>query len=376
MNIIIAGDFCPYNRVQDLITENNFGDIVSNEVKEVFTRSDISIVNLECPIIGDASTSISKIGPNIKANKSSFSFLNYLGVNAVTLSNNHIMDYGTEGLKSTIEGCIENSIDYLGAGESFSEARKPLYIKSNSETIAFLNISENEFSTTHDNQPGANPLDLVSNYYDIIEAKKNSDYLILIYHGGHEGYKYPSPRMKKTFRYFIDLGVDIVVCHHSHCYSGYEKYKSKHIYYGLGNFIFDWPGSNNRPWNYGYFLEIETTSNQIELHPYIQSNIDVQLKPLNNKQKDIFLEDIDSINNIIINDSLLENQFLKLARERAKSYLSPMQPYPGYLLGGAYRRGVLPSIISKKKLLTYLNVSRCESHRDLYLETLNQMILK
>ena len=374
MKIVIAGDFCPHHRVEKLINDKKYSDIVSEEVREIFINSDISIVNLECPVVEGNYPVIQKIGPSIKANKNSFSFLKYFGVNTVTLSNNHIMDYGYEGLESTIEGCIDNSIDYVGAGENFSEARKPLYIELKNETIAILNISENEFSTTHDNQPGANPLDLINNYYDIIEAKNNSDYLVLIYHGGHEGYKYPSPRMKKTFRYFIDLGVDLVVCHHSHCYSGYEQYKSKHIYYGLGNFIFDWPKINNQPWNYGYFLEIDTKLNEINIHPYIQSNKNVQLKLLNKSEQNKFLEELAQINHIILNDDLLTLEFSKLVKTRARSYLSSIQPYPGYLLSGAYRKGLLPDILSESELLKHLNISRCEAHRDLYLESLQQKI--
>lgn len=376
MKLIIAGDFCPHNRVERLINNKKYSDIVSEEVREVFTNSDISIVNLECPVIDEDATPISKVGPSIKANKNSFSFLKYLGINTVTLSNNHIMDYGAKGLESTIKGCEENSIDYVGAGENLSEARKPLYIELKNQTIAIINISENEFSTTQDDHPGANPLDLVNNYYDIVQAKRHSDYLILIYHGGHEGYKYPSPRMKKTFRYFIDVGVDLVVCHHSHCYSGYEEYNSKHIYYGLGNFIFDWPGSKNKPWNYGYFLEIDTQLNKVKIHPYIQSDKDVQLKLLNKSQHNKFLEELEEINHIILNDDLLSTKFSQLVKSRERSYLSPLQPYPGHLISGAYRRGILPNIISKNQLLKHLNTSRCEAHRDLYIESIKMNVLK
>lgn len=376
MKIVIAGDFCPHNRVERLINDKKYSDIVSEEVREIFINSDISIVNLECPVIDGNYPTIDKVGPSIKASNNSFGFLKHLGVNTVTLSNNHIMDYGAKGLESTIKGCIDNSISYVGVGESFLKAREPLYIKLKNKTITILNISENEFSTTHSNKPGANPLDLVNNYYDIIEAKKNSDYLILIYHGGHEGYKYPSPRMKKTFRYFIDLGVDLVVCHHSHCYSGYEEYNSKHIYYGLGNFIFDWPKVYNESWNYGYFLEVDTDVGKIDIHPYIQGDKDVQLKLLNKDQHSNFLKELKEINHIILNDDLLSTKFSELVKLRERSYLSLLQPYPGHLISGAYRRGILPNIVSENQLLKHLNISRCEAHLDLYIASIKKNILK
>lgn len=375
MKIIIAGDFCPHHRTEELINKRNYSNIVSEEVKEIFYNSDLSIVNLECPITEGTISSMSKVGPSIKANKNSLSFLKYLGVNAVTLSNNHIMDFGAKGLESTITGCSAYSIRSFGAGMNIEQARIPLVVKSEKQNVAIINISENEFATTHGKAPGANPLDLVNNYHDIIDAKKNNDYVIVIYHGGHEGYKYPSPRMKKVFRYFVDVGADLVVCHHSHCYSGHEIYNNKNIFYGLGNFIFDWPGYHKKPWNYGYFLQVDTMSNNITIHPYIQSSENPTLRLLENQEKTDFLEDLTKINVVIKDDAELLEKFDQLVLERERSYLSLLQPYPGYLLGGAYRRGVLPSLLNKNKALKYLNAFRCEAHRDLQIKSIEKKFL-
>lgn len=375
MKIIIAGDFCPHHRTEELINKRNYSNIVSEEVKEIFHNSDLSIVNLECPIAEGTISSMPKVGPSIKANKNSLSFLKYLGVNAVTLSNNHIMDFGAKGLESTINGCSAYSIRSFGAGMNIEQARIPLVIKSEKQNVAIINMSENEFATTHGKAPGANPLDLVNNYHDIIDAKKNNDYVIVIYHGGHEGYKYPSPRMKKVFRYFVDVGADLVVCHHSHCYSGHETYNNKNIFYGLGNFIFDWPGYHKKPWNYGYFLQVDTMSNNITIHPYIQSSENPTLRLLENQQKIDFFEDLTRINVIINDDTELLEKFDQLVLERERSYLSLLQPYPGYLLGGAYRRGVLPSLLNKNKALKYLNAFRCEAHRDLQIKSMEKKFL-
>lgn len=374
MKLIITGDFCPYNRVQNLLEENKFEEIISKEVVDLFFKMDYNIVNLECPVIESTNSNIDKVGPSIKTTSKAFNFLNYLNVNIVTLSNNHIMDYGNEGLVSSIKGCQDASIKYVGAGESLEQAREPLFISDLNQKVAIINITENEFSTTHDCSPGANPLDLVNNYYDIKSAKDNSDYVIVIYHGGHEGYKYPSPRMKKIFRYFIDVGADLVVCHHAHCHSGYEVYKNKNIYYGLGNFIFDWPSVYNKPWNCGYFIEIDTVINKIDIHPYSQSSQSVTLTLLKEQEKLNFFDDLDLLNKVIQDDDKLNTEFSRLTSERLRSYLSALQPYPGYLLSGAYRKGILPSLLSKPKMLSQLNMIRCEAHRDLYMASLKMQL--
>ena len=101
------------------------------------------------------------------------------------------------------------------------------------------------------------------------EAKANADFLILIIHGGHETYELPSPRMKKLYRWFIDLGVDAVIGHHTHCYSGSEVYKNKPIVYSLGNFIFD-SKIRDASWNYGVFAVLSLSADRviIELVPF------------------------------------------------------------------------------------------------------------
>ena len=81
-------------------------------------------------------------------------------------------------------------------------------------------------------------IDPVRLFYDIAAAKKRHDYLIAVIHAGNEFYDLPSPRTKNLYRYLIDNGADAVVAHHTHRFSGYEIYKSKPIFYGLGNFIY------------------------------------------------------------------------------------------------------------------------------------------
>ena len=75
---------------------------------------------------------------------------------------------------------------------------------------------------------------------DIQIAKEDNDLVIVIVHGGREHYQLPTPKQRERFRFYADAGADFVVGHHTHCYSGYEIYKGKPIFYSLGNFIFDY----------------------------------------------------------------------------------------------------------------------------------------
>lgn len=85
----------------------------------------------------------------------------------------------------------------------------------------------------------------------------------MIVHGGVEHHQYPTKRMVQTYRFFVDAGADAVINHHQHCPCGYEIYNGKPIYYGLGNFCFDWDGKRDSMWNVGYMVALNVDRNII-----------------------------------------------------------------------------------------------------------------
>lgn len=123
--IIIAGDFCPKERVQEHIEAQNFENIFG-DVKKYTSKADYSIVNLEAPIVNGTAYPISKCGPSLKAIPATADAILYAGFNLVTLANNHFNDYGDSGVFDTINACKEAEIDTVG-GVNIAEASKTLY---------------------------------------------------------------------------------------------------------------------------------------------------------------------------------------------------------------------------------------------------------
>ena len=81
--------------------------------------------------------------------------------------------------------------------------------------------------------------------------------------------------MKELYHYFVEIGADAVINHHQHCYSGFEVYKNKPIFYGLGNLLFDWDGRRNGTWNEGYMTSLnfqEDGKVTFDLISYTQCN--------------------------------------------------------------------------------------------------------
>jgi poly-gamma-glutamate synthesis protein (capsule biosynthesis protein) len=234
-------------------------------------------------------------------------------------------------------------------------------------------MTENEWSVTNGLNPGANPLNPVCNYYKIKEAKQNSDYVFVIVHGGHENYELPSPRMKQAFCFFVDAGADAVICHHSHCYSGFEIYKGVPIFYGLGNFIFDESSKLNAAWNTGLAIKFKIDSKlEYEIIPFYQCNEIPGIFLMNKIEKESLMFEISKLNQVIINNNILEAEFYKYCTTMKAKYLSYLEPFS--LRGMNYLRKLklIPSCLNQQKKRLMSNLIRCEAHRDVIINILNR----
>jgi len=374
MKILIAGDYCPQERVAKLIEEGK-GGAVMKEMEPYLNVADYAIVNFECAVADSTVKPIVKFGPCLSCSAKGVGLLKFVGFDGVTLANNHFRDYGDVGVRNTLLALRENKIDYVGGGENISEAEKVLYKVIEGKTIAIVNFCENEFSIASKDKGGSAAMNAVVNYRQITEAKQKADVVIVIVHGGHEGYQYPSPRMKQLYQWYVDLGASVVVNGHQHCFSGYEVYKDAPIIYGLGNFCFDEEGSRDNEWNFGYFLDLTIDEKAIgfECVPYEQCNATPDVRLLEGEELEAFRRRLEEINAVIANESLLEAQYDTFCESR-RGQLSCLAPYMNEHTRAAAGRGWIPYLLPKKKLLNILNFIECESHRDLLTESIVKKI--
>jgi len=293
------------------------------------------------------------------------------------MANNHILDYGDMGVTDTFKELVNHKIKYIGAGNDLNEAKKPLSLQKGGMKIAILNFCENEWSIADEDSPGANPMDIIDNTNQIREAKATHDKVIVIVHGGHEYYNLPSPRMQKQYRFYADQGADIVVGHHTHCISGYEVYKGVPIYYSLGNFLFT-KNNPNEEWYTGLILEVEITSEGIEcqIHPVRQEKGSFSLSLLEGEDKKEVFERIMTYCSIIGDEKILNEKWGEFINRQGKIYLSYWSPFSyvkNRYLNAAFRR-LIGNMLNKKGASLYLNLVRCEAHRDLSNEVLKNYI--
>ena len=236
MKLIICGDPSVTNGTRPVF-EKQDKETAFTDVAKVFADADRVIINLEC-VLTDSENCIKKCGPNLKGPKTIADTLKAVGITDCLLSNNHIFDFGKEGVHDTLEQLDRVGLNYTGYGDNYENSGKNMYIEQNGIKIGIVNVCEHEYSYAVENRKGARPFDAFETMQDIREAKKSADYVIVVYHGGTEHCRYPSPALMKACREMVRCGADVVLCQHSHCIGCFETFEGAHILYGQGNFHF------------------------------------------------------------------------------------------------------------------------------------------
>jgi poly-gamma-glutamate capsule biosynthesis protein CapA/YwtB (metallophosphatase superfamily) len=367
LKVIVTGDFCP-NNVTITRCRNKEYDKIYNDTLQVLKDKDLSITNLECPLV-DVTDPIVKSGPNLLAPPICIEALKYGGFDVAALANNHIYDQGDIGIKSTLDLCKQNNIATVGAGMNYEEASRTLFIEKKGIVTAIINCAENEHSIATQSSGGANLLDDILMYYAITDAKAKADYILLVIHSGNEQYDLPNPRMTKRFRFYASLGVTAIFAHHSHVPTGYEVYKGVPVFYGLGNFVFDKVKPAYDGWYRGHICKLELGDGRVkkfDLIPYFQNTDHDGLKLMNGNDYSSYLQRIEDLCKIITNDNALEKNWLKFSTDEnnRKWFLRVLLNF-NLFERTLYKLNLFNKrLIKQNQLVKMLNILRCDSNRD------------
>ena len=269
MVITLCGDIS-ITQVNRGLWENGDVQSVFGKIPEIFHNSDRVIVNLECAL-NEKDTAIRKFGPNLKGPAVAADILKEAGVTDCGLSNNHIFDFSKPGMDDTLHELKRVGLNYTGVGENEEASRKDLIIQQDGKTVRIITVCEHEYTYAMCDFPGARPYDPYDTADDIRKAKAEADYVIVMYHGGKEMCRYPSPRLRKLCRAMITEGADLVLCQHSHCIGCTEEFSGGTIVYGQGNFHFIYPEHARDPmWREGLAVQVRLADTaDIRLIPVI-----------------------------------------------------------------------------------------------------------
>lgn len=292
-----------------------------------------------------------------------------LDFNMLLLANNHVTDYGENGLRGTIESIDKYGFDRIGAGFEYNDVYRPHVLAIDGLKIGIINLCEAQLGQFKEkDQPygyawlGDYELD------ERIRTIRNEvDYLIVIPHAGLECYPIPLNQFRQLYRHWCDLGVDIIVGGHPHISQGIEQYGKSIIFYSLGNFFFTGFNGEKDTWTKGISCVLHFSEESI--------SYDIIQHRMNDESVAIVQTDINEIeakNCILANEQTYRSE---LKKQNAIAFRDlPLRLYMSALNGTSSR----DSFVTKIKKISYYLTNRkslyagSEKYRMLVLKRLTE----
>jgi len=244
INLVFAGD-ATFGGHYAVIAKESVKDPAWSfrNIKNILESADLVMVNCENAITEADKKATKKF--NFKMRPEQTEIFKHNNIGLVTIANNHVYDYGKEGLFDTIANLDKFGIEHVGAGANLEQARIPVEKIINGKRLFFL--AYGNYSPATATSPGVayrNPKYVIE---DIRKAKaKGADIVIVNFHWGVERSTCPTKGDQSLAHLAIDNGADIIIGHHPHVIQPVEIYRGKIVAYSLGNFIFGGNSSGPR----------------------------------------------------------------------------------------------------------------------------------
>lgn len=239
--ILFTGDVLFANAFKAGYDASGLDSVIAPDLQQELKAADILMVNHEFPF-SDRGTPMPDKQFTFVCSPSYVSALTEMGVDVVSLANNHTLDYGKDALSDTFATLDKAGILYGGAGETVERAEEVQIIEANGKKYGFLAVSRVIPVTdwkVENSTPG------IFSCYDetrlielVEEAKKECDFLAVYPHWGVEYAAYPEDYQTRIAARCIEAGADVIVGSHTHCLQGASYIEGKPVFYSLGNFVF------------------------------------------------------------------------------------------------------------------------------------------
>ncbi|MBR3642399.1 MAG: CapA family protein, partial [Parasporobacterium sp.] len=259
----------------------NLSGCIKPEVMEVTRSADIMMANNEFAYSDRGAPTAGK-KYTFRASPEHVTKLNEMGVDIVALANNHAYDWGPDALMDTFDILEGADVPYVGAGRNLAEAMKPVYMKVNGRTLAFVAATQIERTPSPDTkeatetEPGVlRTLDPKRFVSVIEEAEQNADFTIVYVHWGSENTDLVEASQRELAEKYVAAGADLVIGDHSHCLQGIDYVNGVPVFYSLGNFWF-----NSKTVDTGYLrvvLDKECKIKTIQFIPCVQEGCKTRL---------------------------------------------------------------------------------------------------
>ena len=357
MKIWLGGDIAPTAENEALFAAGDVEALFGEAFLARWREADARVFNLET-VLTDGGAPIAKVGPNLRAPTQCAAGLRALAPSAVCLANNHAMDFGEKGLADTRKALA--GIPSFGAGANLAQARESAILGD----VAIYACAEREFGVAGERSPGTNPYDPLDSFDAVAALRAQGRRVIVLYHGGLEKYRYPSPHLRRVCRKFVEKGADLVVCQHSHSVGCMEAFGGGNIVYGQGNLLFARYGGEH--WNTGLLIGLDTGDMRLTLVPLERQGSGVRVS-----QRAEILAGFYARSQEILREGFVEEAFLQRARQA--NYEKKLY---GRLGRYVHKLGLDERLMGAKPAAGVFNLLECDAHRELAAEMLRQKYLQ
>ena len=224
---------------------NGVADCIGPEVLAYMQGVDIMMANNEFPYSYRGAPTPNKTY-TFRADPKDANIMCDMGVDIVSLANNHAYDYGPDALIDTVDTLNEVKLPFVGAGKNYEEASKPAYFHVADKVISYVSATQIERYANPDTReatedsPGVmRTLDASKFVKEIEEAEANSDFVVVYVHWGSESTDLVEQSQRDLARAYVDAGADLIIGDHSHCLQGIDYVDNVPVFFSLGNFWFN-----------------------------------------------------------------------------------------------------------------------------------------
>lgn len=242
VSMVFTGDILLSSYVLQNYESSGIQGILSENLRNEMTQAQLAVANEEFPFSTGGSQAPDKQF-TFRVAPSYVKLFQEMGIDVVSLANNHALDYGIQALQDTFSTLDDAGIAYIGAGDTQERAAQPFVIELEGKKFAVLAASRviPEVSWNIENQqPGMLcTYDGTALCEAIQKAKESCDYVAVYVHWGIERENTPQDYQRSLGKSYIDAGADLVIGSHPHVLQGVEYYNGKPIVYSLGNYIFN-----------------------------------------------------------------------------------------------------------------------------------------
>lgn len=211
-------------------------------------KADLTILNLEGPLTRHRHAATNK---RFNFRSSPETVCLFDATKAVGMANNHILDYGDQGLKDTCEVLDANDVPWAGAGKNLTEAQKPLILEANGLRVGVLFAADSRYNPAGKDTPGTNPAipNMIRKTVHALNHKVN--FVVVSFHMGIEYTSVPTPFMRALAAICLEEGARVVQFHHAHRISGVSRDNRGVVLWGCGNYAFSTKRPPSRLSDYG-----------------------------------------------------------------------------------------------------------------------------